>query len=375
MPLLPFYSRHFGATPVMIGALLASFALCQFIASPWLGRASDRYGRKPVLLASQIGTFLALALLATAQSLWIVFAARIIDGLTSGNISVAAAYAVDNSNSKNRRQAIGVVSAAIGTGIMIGPALSAVLARFSISAPIWGAAVFSGLSVIATLVLLPRQAPAAPVVRSVAAPSKVPLARIIADRETLAVLIVLAGFYLAMSMYVSQFALFLSARFAWHGVAFGPRQVGIVFTAAGAVNILVQLVAIRRLSAAFSEKALTILSLSLLVLGYLVLALTTDIAGLVLAVVLAAFGGAVARPTLTAALTLTAAPGHQGALMGVNTSLMALGNIVGPLLAGALIGLHWYVGWALSLAVTVGAALAAIQVLIAMKLWPNPTPG
>ena len=92
LPLLPFYSRHFGATPFTIGVLISTFAFCQFLSGPWLGRQSDRYGRKPILLISQLGTCLSFILLACANSLTLVFAARIFAGLTAGNMSVATAW-------------------------------------------------------------------------------------------------------------------------------------------------------------------------------------------------------------------------------------------------------------------------------------------
>ena len=373
LPLLPFYSRHFGATPFIIGALVATFSLCQFVAAPWLGKLSDRFGRKPVLIGSQLGTCIALMLLASAQSIGMVFAARILDGLTSGNISVAAAYAVDNSTPRTRKQAIGIVTAAIGVGVMAGPALSALLAQFSMSAPVWGAAALSGASVLATRILLPAQErqPAARELK-VAAP-KATLRQVVAKRETVAVLAVLTAFYLALSMYISQFALFLSGRFEWHGVPFGPREVGIAFTAAGAVNIFVQLFAMKRLGSIFSENSLALLSLGLLAIGYLGLAFAANLPELAVVILIASFGSALARPTLTTTLTLTAGSGQQGALMGVNTSVMALSNVVGPLLAGLLIGRGWYIGWAITIGMLIGVAMLVIQLLIATKRWPRGT--
>ena len=123
LSLLPLYARHFGASPVVIGLLLASFSLCQFLSAPVLGIAPDRLGRKRLLVVSQIGTCLSFLLLPSAHSLFALFAARMLDGLTSGNIAIAAAYASDESEAHLRRQAIGVVSASRGVGTLHGPAL------------------------------------------------------------------------------------------------------------------------------------------------------------------------------------------------------------------------------------------------------------
>ncbi len=155
LPLLPLYARDFGASPVMIGLLLACFSLCQFVSAPILGIASDKLGRKRLLVVSQIGTCASFLLLGAAHSLLILFAARILDGLTSGNIAIAAAYASDNSDAGARREAIGVVSAAMGVGTMIGPALGGMLAPFGTSVPFIAAAGISLASIVASVTLLP----------------------------------------------------------------------------------------------------------------------------------------------------------------------------------------------------------------------------
>jgi MFS family permease len=155
LPLLPFYSQRLGATPFIVGSLISVYALCQLVAGPLVGTLSDRYGRKSILIVSQIGTLAGFVLLATANSLMLIFLARIIDGLTSGNISVAHAYAAEHSAPSARTQALGTTSGAIGTGWLVGPALSSVLVQFGVTAPIWAAAALSLISIVATIILLP----------------------------------------------------------------------------------------------------------------------------------------------------------------------------------------------------------------------------
>ncbi|MFW8645285.1 MFS transporter [Rhizobium beringeri] len=121
LPILPFYLRTLGASPLVLGLVLAAEALSQFVAAPWLGQLSDRYGRKRVLLASQAGALISLLLLALANSVVFVLLARILLGLTAANFSAAAAYAADNSSPATRRQAIGILSAGLGLGGMLGP--------------------------------------------------------------------------------------------------------------------------------------------------------------------------------------------------------------------------------------------------------------
>lgn len=370
LPLLPFYALHFGASAMTLGMLVASFAMCQFLAAPWIGQLSDRHGRKSVLLASQLGTFVSLVVLACANSIGLLFVARMIDGISSGNISVAAALAIDRSTPTNRKQAIGIISAAIGVGMIIGPMLSSLLVRYAITAPIWAAAGFSAASVMATALLLESGAPVptagAPKTGQSSAFTLLNVARLPH------ILALLAVFYLIMGMYISQAALFFSARFAYGGKPLGPREIGFAFACFGVINIFVQLVAMKKIARWFSEGALGCCGLGLLSVGFIVLGNANGLGMLALALVCISLGSAISRPTLTAALTLLAPAHQQGAVMGLNTSVMALFNIAGPLLAGFAIGRGWYGLWAAALAMLAGGAALVVLGWMAKGTWPTP---
>src|SRR5437764_12095174 len=140
IPLLPFYAETFGASPLVIGLLFAVFSLCQLLAAPALGDLSDRYGRRPILIFSLAGTVVSFVMLAMAHSVAMLFAARIVDGLSGGNISTARAYVADVTEPKDRARAYGLIGAAFGLGFIFGPALSGLLAKVSYTAPIRAAA-------------------------------------------------------------------------------------------------------------------------------------------------------------------------------------------------------------------------------------------
>src|SRR6187397_1528242 len=148
IPLLPFYAETFGASPLTIGLLFAVFSLCQLVAAPALGEFSDRYGRRPVLVFSLAGTVVSLVMLALAHSVAMLFAARIVDGLSGGNISTARAYVADVTEMKDRARAYGFIGVAFGLAFILGQALSGVLAGISYTAPIWAAA---ALTMVATV--------------------------------------------------------------------------------------------------------------------------------------------------------------------------------------------------------------------------------
>src|SRR6185295_18708089 len=153
LPLLPFYAESMGATPRVVGALVSAYAICQLLAGPPLGHLSDRVGRRPVLLVSQVGTFIGFLILGFAQSLWMVFLARIIDGLTAGNLTVAQAYIADVTTPENRTKSFGYIGIAFGLGFLVGPAISGFLAQFGNTYPIFAAAGLSFTSIMCTYFL------------------------------------------------------------------------------------------------------------------------------------------------------------------------------------------------------------------------------
>ena len=161
LPLLPFYAEKFGASPAVVGLLVSSYALCQLIAGPILGRWSDHMGRRPLLLVSQVGTLIGFLILAYANALWLIFLSRIIDGLTAGNLSLAQAYISDVTKPENRAKSFAIIGIAFGMGFLIGPAISGFLVQYSYQYPIFAAAALSATSILATYFLLPSGAPTA----------------------------------------------------------------------------------------------------------------------------------------------------------------------------------------------------------------------
>src|SRR6185437_14069633 len=133
---------------LVVGLLFAVFSVCQLVAAPALGDLSDRYGRRPILIFSLLGTVVSFVMLALAHSIVMLFLARIVDGLSGGNIWTARAYVADVTEPKDRARAYGLIGAAFGLGFIFGPALSGILAKISYTAPIWAAA---GLTLVATL--------------------------------------------------------------------------------------------------------------------------------------------------------------------------------------------------------------------------------
>src|SRR5438132_5025643 len=152
IPVLPFYAEgtKFGATPREVGLLFASYSFMQLIFAPVLGRLSDKYGRRPILLISLLGTSLGFLILGLASTLWMLFLGRIIDGISGGNISTAQAYIADVTTKEDRAKGMGLIGAAFGLGFVFGPAIGGVLSRWGINVPF----IFAGSLAFANAMLL-----------------------------------------------------------------------------------------------------------------------------------------------------------------------------------------------------------------------------
>src|SRR5215467_2478027 len=159
LPLLPFYSEHLGASPFVVGLLISTYAVCQLISGPIIGSISDRAGRRPLLIVSQMGTLAGFLILSQATSLWLIFLSRVIDGLTAGNLSLAQAYIADVTEPHKRAQSFGVIGIAFGLGFLVGPAISGFLAGYGYAYPIYAAALLSATSIGCTWALLPQAIP------------------------------------------------------------------------------------------------------------------------------------------------------------------------------------------------------------------------
>jgi MFS family permease len=364
IPLLAIYAETFHATPLQATMLVSVFAACQLVSGPIIGHMSDRVGRKPMLLISQVGTFIGFIVMARAQALWMLYIARVLDGSTAGNLSLAQAYISDHTEPSQRAKSFGLIGIAFGVGFFIGPSLTGYLsAKYGLTTPIYLAAVMSATSVLCTATLLKggRQSEHAFDDREKALQWKT-YAKYFGRPGLRERLLQFLFFITSFSLFISGFALFAERRFTYQGHPFGPREIGYVFGYVGFLGIILQGGLIGRLVKRFGEASLVAAGFIALAVGYFGLGIATSFVLLMLTGTLAAFGNGVIRPALTSLITQQAGRQEQGVVLGITQSLMSMASIVSPIVAGLLIERHLLKEWA-----WVAAGLAAIGVALSRE--------
>ncbi|MGA8596322.1 MAG: MFS transporter [Bryobacteraceae bacterium] len=365
LPLLPFYTERMGASPTVVGMLVSIYALCQLVAGPYLGRLSDRVGRRPVLLISQIGTFIGFIVLAMANQVWLVFLSRMIDGATAGNLTIAQAYISDVTTPENRAKAFALIGIAFGFGFMVGPGISGYLATFNFIYPIIAAAVLSALSIVCTYFLLPRREPVHEENDANPGPAgkRLPLldwkgyAKYFAEAPMRRLLIQWFLFAFSFSSFVSVFALFAERRYFWHGHPFGVREVGYLFAFSGLLGIIMQGGLVGRMVKWLGETKVVRLGFLTSAIAYAAIGFTYRIWDLLVVQTFSSIGGAGLRPALTSVITQKAERRETGVVIGLTQSLTSIAQITAPVIAGKLIELHQLTLWAIVSGVVAFAAL------------------
>ena len=361
LPLLPYYASSFHASPETIGYLVASYSICQFVASPILGDLSDRFGRRPMLLVSQTGTCLGLILMGLALELpnplqWL-FVARIIDGLSGGNLTIAQAYISDVTQPAERAKSYGmIIGVSFGLGFLIGPAFGGFLSRYGYDVPAYAAAGISFASILCTYFLLPetqhvrdpnRKSGIAAYGRVIEYLQIVPLRRL---------LLIFLFFTLPFSLYVSMFALY-----ADYELKFTAEQTGYFLGFVGLLGVIWQAGVVGPAVNHIGERWTMIAGLASSAIGIFYVVWVDAWWKLVFVALFFSLGNSITRPSLTSLITQAAPPDRRGAVLGATSSIESFSRIVAPILGGWIIGgLHpTWLGW-------IGGSLFVVALIIAL---------
>jgi multidrug resistance protein len=335
LPFLPFYAKQMGATPLQVGLLLTSFSLFQFITAPIMGRLSDIYGRKPLLIISQISTVISFIILALSNSLWMLYLSRIVDGLLGSNGTIAQAYLSDISSKKDRSKAFGISGVAFGLGFMVGPAVGGFLSQFSYSLPAYLAAFMSLFSIILTLTFLPEtvtnQDKKAKTFKFIVVDFD-QFKQFWAQPRVRKQLVEFSTYALAHVIFSSNFALYADKK-----LGITSSDIGFALTYVGLISVVIRGILIPKLIDWLGESLLEKIGILSMITGLIGLSLITDWNYIYVIITFFAFGSGVIRPLMMGDISRSVEKDKQGAILGISGSIHSVAQIIGPLIGGFLL--------------------------------------
>lgn len=336
LPLLPFWAQRFGAGPVGVGLVLTIYALAQFLFTPLLGTLSDRYGRRPIILAALLIEALSLALSALAGSLLFLLMARFIGGLGASNIGSAQAVVADVTPAEGRARGMGLIGAAIGLGFVVGPALGGILAPLGTAVPFWVAMLVALANALLVLRFLPEtrwsgttRAPASPAPPGtwvLLAGWRQALRHPVVAR-LVAVNLLFTGAFTAME---TVFVLFTQHTLGWTAM-----QNGYIFTYIGVLIVLMQGGLVGQLARRWGERRLLLAGLGALATGFAFLPWSAHLPLLLIALGIVSIGDGAVTPMVSALLSFASPPEARGETLGLAQAVAALARVIGPLAAGS----------------------------------------
>lgn len=333
IPVLPTYAEKFGADPVMVGLLLASYSLMQFFFTPFWGRLSDKVGRRPILLTSLVASAIGYLIWGFAASLPMLFLSRLVAGFGNANLAVAQAYISDVTTEENRAKGMGLIGAAFGLGFVLGPAIGGLASPFGLNTIGYLAAACSIIDLVLTFFMLPE-----PEKRSKAAHERYSVEpnfylKTLSNDKLKASLLI---FFISTFAFANMEAtLVLLTEKQFH---FTAQQNAWMFFFIGIVMVFVQGGLIGRLSKRFGEKKLIVAGSVLVAAGLFLTPATTEVPVLYAALSLLAIGSGINTPSNQSMLSKLSDKGQVGGIMGVGQSLATLGRIIGPIAGGYAFG-------------------------------------
>jgi DHA1 family multidrug resistance protein-like MFS transporter len=365
IPILPDLVVTFGGSGVAMGALMAIFSAMQFLFSPMWGGLSDRFGRKPILMLGVFGNAISMVALGLSTQLWMLFAARGLAGiLSSATLPTAMAYISDSTDEKSRGGGMGVIGAAMGLGMILGPGAGGMLSSISLQAPFYFAAALSLLAMAAIRFFLPESL--AGEKRGTALSLQGPQIR--AMWESLfgpIAFLFIAAFMIsfAVTNFEGIYAYYAKDRYGY-----GPETIGYILTAIGVVSVIAQGALTGIATRKFGEVNVIKVSLIASVAGFLVMLLAKDLTTVILTASFFVLANAMLRPAVSSLISQRTTQG-QGIAMGLNNAYMSLGRVIGPLWAGAVIDINMFFPFITGAAVML---LGFLTSLVYLKGTPSP---
>ena len=331
IPILYSYSQKYGLTDFQNGLLFALYSVFQFFSTPIIGRLSDKFGRKPLLLISITGTAISFIMTAFAPNAFFLFFARALDGATAGNIPVASAVISDSTSNEERARGFGVIGASFGFGFVFGPAISALTVGISPSLPFIIAAIVSVVAVIMTALFLPETNKHLGEVAKGKLFNFKKLYEALFDKNIGAMLVITLIYFLAFFSFVYAFQ-----PYSVKTLHLSANIISAIFTMVGVIGLGGQLFMVPRLTKRFGVRAHFTWSLLGLAIAFFMMFLFNSFWMFIFSLMFMSISNSVVQPLTGAIISLETDAASQGSILGLSSSYMSIGQILGPIVGGAL---------------------------------------
>lgn len=326
IPLMPFFVKRFGAPDIIVGALFASFAFCQFVAGPVWGNVSDRIGRKMVLIVSQAGATIGWAMLAFAPNIPFVFLARIIEGFSGGNISITQAYVSDLVEPAQRARAFAYIGASFSSGLVFGPLAGGLLVqRYGFSVPFLLAAGLQAITLVLTVIALPESRTRVSGERPAGFGE---IGRSLQNGRVAPILWQKLVFALGLYGWFSVFTLVLQQQFG-----FNPAQASYFYCLFGIASVIMQLGIVGRLTDRLGDRKASLLGFGSMLAAFAIVPFVHRATPMLAMIVCFAFGLSCVNATIPAILSALAPENLRGTILGVASSLDSISGVVMPVIS------------------------------------------
>ncbi|QJW47333.1 MFS transporter [bacterium BFN5] len=340
-PVVPFlvqpYTSNPGEQAIAVTLLTSVYAVCVIFAAPIVGALSDKYGRRPLLLVCLLGSAIGYLIFGIGGALWVLFAGRIIEGITGGSISTIFAYFADIIPREQRTKYFGWVSAVVGVGSVIGPTLGGLLAKFGYAVPMYFGAIITLLNVVYGFFFMPESLDKNHRLKEIVLVRLNPFTQLasILSVKNLSILLVSAFLlWIPNGSLQAIFSQFTMDTFSWK-----PALIGLMFSIMGFQDIISQGFIMPKLLLKLSDKQIAILGMVSEIIGYSLIAASALFSFyplLIAGMFIFGFGDSIFGPSFNGMLSKSVDSSEQGRIQGGSQSIQALARMIGPIIGGQI---------------------------------------